>query len=127
MGRAIVLLGALILAACQQTTWQRFDGQSVHASAALQQQFAVDLETCRAFAVNAGNQIRTPPAPPNIRVTNNVTTNVAVQTAPQPAYMNVQLPAPPDIATVSAAGPSMSDGMSNLGEGIGVAVQRWRN
>ena len=50
----------VVLAGCatqKQMAWQRFDGQSVHSSPALEQQFTIDVTSCRANAVNAGAQV----------------------------------------------------------------------
>jgi hypothetical protein len=59
------LVAAIPLAACaQDQNWQRFDGLLVNSSPALQQQYSVDLATCRAIAVNAGNQVPIPPSAP---------------------------------------------------------------
>ena len=87
LGRYAALLGigaaALALGGCVQqaaTSWQRFDGQSVHASPALEQQAAVDLATCRAAAINAGNQVPMPAGSQRTTVNNNVNVTVPVYT-----------------------------------------------
>jgi hypothetical protein len=112
---------SLGVGACQQT-WQRFDGQSVAASAALERQYAVDLETCRAFAMNAGNQVQTSPAIP-VAGNVNITNNVMIDTAPRPAWANAQLAPPPNIATAGAMDPAV---FANAGASIGAAGRRWR-
>lgn len=68
------LLG-LMLVSCSSTqaVWQRLDGQSVHSSPALLQQAEVDMATCRAVAVNAGNAVPLAQAPTRISVDNSIT------------------------------------------------------
>jgi hypothetical protein len=56
--------------------WQRFDGRSTHSSPALEQQAQVDMATCRAVAVNAGNGVPDPvPVQPAPVMTQSVTVN----------------------------------------------------
>jgi hypothetical protein len=70
-----LMVAALAGCARQQMAWQRFDGQSVHASPALEQQATVDLANCRAVAINAGNGVPTPAPTPRTTVNNSVTVN----------------------------------------------------
>lgn len=72
-------------AAQPKMMWQRFDGQSVHTSPALEQQGMVDLATCRAVAVNAGNGVPMPSPTPRTTINNSVTVNTAPGSAPSPA------------------------------------------
>jgi hypothetical protein len=56
------LFGALALAGCSSQSWQRLDGQALNSSPAIGQQYAVDMASCQAVAMNAGAQIQAPAA-----------------------------------------------------------------
>lgn len=108
----LVLFAGLALAGCarQQTLWQRFDGQSVHSSPALEQQGTVDMATCRAVAVNAGNGVPMPAPTPRTTINNSVTVNTGTGSAPYPA---------------SYQAPQVDySGMADLGAAIGANVRR---
>lgn len=88
--------------------WQRFDGQSVHASPAVEQQAAVDLATCRAVAINAGNGVPMPTPTPRTIVNNSVTVNASpgsvMPRAPSPSdYQAPQV----DFSPLADAGAAM--------------------
>jgi hypothetical protein len=90
--------------------WQRFDGQSVHSSAGLEQQFQVDMATCRAVAINAGNGVPDPvPIQPRPVMTQSVTVNTYPGGAMMPPAPSP--PPPPDMS-------GFQNGMNNLATGI---------
>ena len=84
MGRLLaIVFAAIAFVGCARqaaVSWQRFDGQPVRASPALEQQAAVDLATCRAAAINAGNQVPMPAGSQRTTVNNNVNVTVPVYT-----------------------------------------------
>jgi hypothetical protein len=118
MRRIVVFLIVAISAGCarQQMVWQRFDGQSVHASPALEQQGVTDLATCRALAINAGNTVQQPAPAPRFSVSNNV--NMPVYVGPGPI---VALPPPPP----SYEAPQVDfSGLADAGASIGTGIRR---
>ena len=113
----LAVIGMLVGCAHQQVAWQRFDGQSVNALPQLEQQFSVDIATCRAVAINSGNTIQAPQPAPRFSVTNNVT--VPVQVGPGPVV------APP--APSSYGSPQIDfSGLSDAGASIGAGIRRSR-
>jgi hypothetical protein len=112
---SVLMVAALAGCARQQMAWQRFDGQSVHASPALEQQAAVDLATCRAVAINAGNTVPMPAPTQRVTVQNNVTVPVNVGQGPV-----VNAPAAP-----SYEAPQVDfSGLADAGAALGAAARR---
>jgi len=78
----------------QRRDWARFDGRSVGGDPALERQGQIDLATCRAAAINAGNQVAFPaPAGGTQNTTVNVYANPSVMPAPPtpPSYQAPQV------------------------------------
>jgi hypothetical protein len=110
MRKVMVFLVVATLGGCarQQMVWQRFDGQSIQASPALEQQAAVDLATCRAVAINAGNTVQPPSPASRVAVSNNVTVPVYVGPGPMP-------PAPPPYQASQVDFSGLSDAGATIG------------
>lgn len=107
----LMIFGVLALAGCakQQMLWQRFDGQSVHGSPVLEQQGTVDLATCRAVAINAGNGVPMPAPTPRTTINNSVTVNTAPASS-APSAASYQAPQV-DFSGISDAGATIGANM----------------
>lgn len=119
MTRRAALFAALLLSGCaaqKPVLWERFDGQSIAGSAALQQQSATDLATCRAIALNAGNQVQSAETAPQTHIDLSTTTNVYIPSNGAPM-------APP----TSAYGPPSVDFSGFAAAGRNIAATRRRN
>jgi hypothetical protein len=108
---ALAACGTAILAGCaaqKPIAWERFDGQP--SSPAVEQHRAVAIASCRAYAINAGNQVQAPPPTPqaNVNVTNNLYVNPPSGPLPAPYQ-------PPQV-DFSALG--------DIGAGIGASLRR---
>jgi hypothetical protein len=96
---AAVLLLLSGCATAPRAVWARFDGQSSHASPALEQQWSVASTVCAAVAMNAANGIVAPVYQPS-----NVCVGYGCGQAMQQAQTNAAF--------------------ANLGAGIGTAIRR---